>query len=474
MERMFPAIDEDLREACEALERVCDRLEPGGAAPGELSSLLARFGEVKRRAEAGFAAVAAEVSRQSRRELGKDGFARRQGFSSPAALISAETGAATAEAARLIQVGEAIAPRANLVGETLPAKHPHVAAAMRAGLLGMASAGAIISLLDRVVVRAGTAACERMEEMLVEHAQGLTSDALRKLLLEAEARLDPDGAAPREGTAHAARRLTFRRDRDGGVSFSGWLDAESAAPVLTAIDSSVTGILRRREQGADEAMRDDRSVVQMQADVLVDLARHGLGCEQVPTRPTSTVVVRMALDDLLAATGVRPLRQGAAEGHVPGEPDGVAGCAVGFATIDGVEQPVTAGMVRRMAADADIIPMVLGTGSECLDVGYRYRSFTPAQRVALAERDGGCAFCGAPPGHTVAHHIRWWSQGGRTDLDNGILLCTRCHHRIHDDGWEIRIEGLGRDGIPWFIPPAWLDPLRAPRMGGRARYALTA
>lgn len=471
---MFPAIDEDLREACEALERVCDQLDPVGAAPGELSSLLTRFGELKRRAEAGFAAVAAEVSRQSRRELGEDGFARKQGFSSSTAVISAVTGAATAEAARLIQVGEAIAPRTNLVGETLPAKHPHVASAVRAGVLGMAPAGAIIGLLDRVVVRAGTAACDRMEEFLVHHAQGLTSDALRKLLLEAEARLDPDGAAPREGAAHGSRRLSFRRDRDGGVAISGWLDAESAAPVLTMFDSCVTGILRRNEQRADEAMRDDRSVVQMQADVLVDMARHGLGCEQVPTKPTSTVLVRMDLDDLLAATGARPLDDGAQGAQVPGHPDGAAGRAVGFAMIDGIDQPVTAGMVRRIAADADIIPMVLGTGSECLDVGYRYRSFTPAQRLVLAERDGGCAFCGAPPGHAVAHHIRWWSRGGRTDLDNGILLCSRCHHRIHDDGWEIRIDGAGRDGIPWFIPPAWLDPSRTPRMGGRARYDLTA
>ncbi|WCM54779.1 HNH endonuclease [Microbacterium sp. EF45047] len=75
----------------------------------------------------------------------------------------------------------------------------------------------------------------------------------------------------------------------------------------------------------------------------------------------------------------------------------------------------------------------------------------------------------------VAHHLRWWMRdGGGTDLSNGILLCVACHHRIHDDGWEIRIEGTGVTATPVFIPPPWLDPQRTPRRGGRARFDLAA
>jgi predicted restriction endonuclease len=83
------------------------------------------------------------------------------------------------------------------------------------------------------------------------------------------------------------------------------------------------------------------------------------------------------------------------------------------------------------------------------------------------ERDGGCAHCHAPPSWTEAHHIRWWERdAGPTDLNNGVLLCTACHHRIHRDGWDI----LVRDGEVWFVPPVTVDRERMPVRGGRARF----
>ncbi|MFF1634744.1 DUF222 domain-containing protein [Leifsonia sp. NPDC058248] len=143
----------------------------------------------------------------------------------------------------------------------------------------------------------------------------------------------------------------------------------------------------------------------------------------------------------------------------------------GTGEIDGVRSPVSAGTVRRMAADASMIPVVLGGGSEVLDLGRARRLFSRAQRIALAERDGGCAWpgCPHPPSYTEAHHIRWWdAHTGPTDLTNGVLLCGAHHHRIHDDGWEIRMV----DGLPAFIPPAHVDPHRRPRIGVRLRLRL--
>jgi len=90
--------------------------------------------------------------------------------------------------------------------------------------------------------------------------------------------------------------------------------------------------------------------------------------------------------------------------------------------------------------------------------------FTRAQRLALVERDGGCAKCHAPPEHCEAHHIRWWEHGGRTDLANGVMLCTRCHHDVHRQGWEILVRGGSVD----FIPPPQIDPMRRARPGGLA------
>ena len=72
---------------------------------------------------------------------------------------------------------------------------------------------------------------------------------------------------------------------------------------------------------------------------------------------------------------------------------------------------------------------------------------------------------GAPPHrlHTKAHHTIWWFDIENTDLNNGILLCGFHHHRIHDGGWEIAFQ----DGVPYFIPPPWVDPGRTPRRGGK-------
>jgi hypothetical protein len=323
-----------------------------------------------------------------------------------------------------------------------------VASSLAKGTLGISAASAIIGLLDRVALRADPAQADAMERHLAQAAPGLTPDQLGKLIARAEAHLDPDGVEPRERELRGERSLIFREERGGMIALSARLDPETAAPVKAAVEGLVTGMIRRSRH-ADDDSADERSVKQMQADALADLCRHGLGCKAAPTKPSTTVVVRMNLDDLVEGTG--------------------------YGTIDGIVQPVSAATVRRMAGDGEVIPCVLGGRSEILDLGRRKRIFTRAQRLALGERDGGCAFCGAPPGQAVAHHIRWWQRdAGPTDLDNGILLCTACHHRIHDDGWEIRIEGVGVDAVPWFIPPPWLDATRTPRRGGRSRYDIAA
>jgi hypothetical protein len=140
---------------------------------------------------------------------------------------------------------------------------------------------------------------------------------------------------------------------------------------------------------------------------------------------------------------------------------------VGLAEIDGIDRPIAAGTVRKLAADAELIPMVLGGESLPLDVGRATRLFTRAQRIALAERDGGCASCGANITYAEAHHIDWWRRDhGSTDLANGVMLCSHCHHQVHDHGWGIRVDG----GSIWFIPPPHIDPRQQPRLGGRARF----
>ena len=123
--------------------------------------------------------------------------------------------------------------------------------------------------------------------------------------------------------------------------------------------------------------------------------------------------------------------------------------------------PVTASTVRKIACDADIIPVLLGGEGRILDIGRASRIFPPHLRKALIARDRGCAFpgCTIPAPWCEAHHISYWSRGGTTGAENGALLCSHHHHLIHKEAWTIRL----RAGVPWFIPPPHIDPGQKPR-----------
>jgi hypothetical protein len=337
-----------------------------------------------------------------------------------------------------------------------------VAVALEAATIGIEAASAITSMLDRAAYRAEPSRADVVEAALVDLAARVPLDTLMRGVREAEARLDPDDVEPREDELRMERSLTMREDGRGMVHLHARLDPESAAPVKAAIEALVSDALRRREPGgralgdriaADGHSGDDRhgpviddhrTIPQIQADALAALARHALGCTQTLTPlAKTTVVVRVDLHTLVSG--------------------------IGHARIDGLDQPVSAATARRMAADAELIPAVLGGESLPLDLGRAARLFTKAQRLALGERDGGCASCGQNIAYVEAHHIDWWDRDtGPTDLSNGVLLCSFCHHMIHRDGWRI----VASRSEVWFVPPPHVDPAQVPRLGGRARFEL--
>ena len=210
-----------LAEALDVVRRTCGDRSPEALAPGELMAVNEAFGALRRRVDAAYLPVAAEINRQSRPELGKDSFAKKQGFRSSATLISATTGTSVGEAQRTVAVGEATAPRTTFTGEARPPKHPHVAAAVTAGSIGVPASSAIITMLDRVALRADPGALNQMERTLADAAAGPTLDQLQKLVQRAEAYLDPDGLEPRESELYGDRSLTLREDRTGAMSSPG-------------------------------------------------------------------------------------------------------------------------------------------------------------------------------------------------------------------------------------------------------------
>ncbi len=353
----------------------------------------------------------------------------------------------------------------------------HVADAVNGGRMSVDAAAVITAALTRVADAADPEAIADAERHLVDRARDLPLDRLAVIIRHVEARLDREAHLRREQARYDERYLNIYENRAGVVVIDGRLDPETAAPVRAALDGLVTEALRRRRDAGelrddagsrggggsrdeaesrdggrsrDEAesrddaapLPDDRTAPQMRADALADLARHALGCDATDRAlPTTTVVVRVGLAELRAGAGL-------------GE-------------IDGTDEPVSIGVIRRLAADAEVVPVVMGGESEVLDLGRSRRLFSRAQRLALVERDGGCAYCHAPPSWTEAHHIRWWERdAGPTDLRNGVLLCTACHHRVHRDGWDIRVRG----GEVWFVPPLSVDRERQPVRGGRARF----
>ncbi|HCS60621.1 MAG TPA: HNH endonuclease [Microbacterium sp.] len=406
---------------------------------------------VQRRLDAVQVDVAAGIARESRPELGAESLAKQQGFRTPGKMLAATLGVSTGDALRLIKVGEGTAPRTDLLGAKLPAKHPMVREALNSGAISAQAAAMIIGLLDRCRVAAGAERIAEAEGLLTGAAPGLGLDELRKLLTRAEAWLDPDGVEPRDDEKRSRRSFTFF-ERNGSIHFNGQVDAESGAPIVAAMRGYVSATFAARKNAIDPDApdADRRTVAMIQADALSLFCSHMLGCKaKGSVLGGATVIIRMNLDDLESGTG--------------------------FATIDGVEQPISAGAARRMAANGGVIPWVLGGESMILDWGRRKRLFTRSQRLALAERDGGCAMCSLPPEMSRVHHLRWWKRDqGPTDLSNGVLLCETCHHRIHDNGWEIRIDGLGTAARVWFIPPPYVDPARTPRLGGRARFDIAA
>jgi Domain of unknown function (DUF222)/HNH endonuclease len=118
--------------------------------------------------------------------------------------------------------------------------------------------------------------------------------------------------------------------------------------------------------------------------------------------------------------------------------------------------------LRMLCCDAAVTPIVMNGIGMPLDVGRTQRTIPAPIRKAITVRDGGCAHpgCDRPPSWCEIHHIQEWSRGGHTKVNNLVMLCRLHHREIHSTGWSVRIA---RDGLPEFIPPAWVDENRTPR-----------
>jgi hypothetical protein len=103
---------------------------------------------------------------------------------------------------------------------------------------------------------------------------------------------------------------------------------------------------------------------------------------------------------------------------------------------------LTAATVQLLACDGRLQLSVDGPDGRTLDLGRRRRRPTNRQLVALWRRDHGCAVPGCGRTRFLhAHHVRAWVLGGRTSLDNLVLLCGQHHRLLHEGGFAIAALG---------------------------------
>jgi hypothetical protein len=316
-------------------------------------------------------------------------------------------------------------------------------------LLRPAQAEAIVSALERVPSHVPIADRDAAEEQLVNLAAHLSPGELRRAGNQIRDILDTDGPEPEEGKAYARESLTFT-SAERGVKFRGYLANENAELLRALIHTGA------RPHKTADGEHDPRSREKRQADALtaalstaaatMDITPRGAGSTTPADEPgagasragadvvpgfgaKAQLTVTIDFEDLKAATA-----------------DATGQLVYG----DGL----SAATVRRLACDAKIIPLVLGTNSEPLDVGRGERLVTRAMRRALNARDRGCVVCGAPPVMCDAHHLISWIDGGETKVSNLVLLCRRHHVDLHHGQWRISIA----DGIVEVARPSWAEP----------------
>ncbi|MGA1838195.1 DUF222 domain-containing protein [Herbiconiux sp. 11R-BC] len=440
-----------LREIADDLLVVAGGVGEGlaGLRDEELLDVMAAFEAVGRVVSAGQVRVAGEVGVRSRSELGDEGLSRSQNFTSPVKLVASVTGTSARECKARLELGRRLRGAVLLGGGEGPAPFPAVGQALDEGILPVETASIIVSRCAELAER-GCAPDEvaSAEQTLVDETINchLTADQTAKLAIHLRELLDPDGAEPRDEVHQQLRSLTIAQAGDGMIRGRFALTPEQGGVWLASIQAlqspRVSGprFLSEDEFVAEAATADTRTQAQKNADTVTELIARATGAPDMPrlNGATTTVNVHISLDDLEAGRGV--------------------------GWIDGIDEPVPASTVAQLRCSSPMAATLFGDRGAVLYHGKTERLFTAAQNRALAARDGGCVWpdCDRPPSFCETHHADEWVSKdhppGRTDIDNGVLLCHFHHSHLHKSSWKLTMHA----GVPHLIPPRWIDVTQTP------------
>ena len=265
------------------------------------------------------------------------------------------------------------------------------------------------------------------EPALLEMARGYPVDMFARMTRH---HMSPGASAEQRRRQRENRWASLVQDPDGSWRLSAYFDHDTGKHVSVALNQMVRSY-RNGERNSGRQV----SSQQRRADALANLIT-GAGLHLRPK-----VALLLVADYDTVARELKHLRYD-----------------------DGV--PVVPDRIAKLAAEAKILPAIFNAEGDPLWLGRSQRDAGAGQRIVLAARDGGCANCAAPAEGGEPHHIEWFSRGGPTDIDNLALLCERCHHLVHDDGWQLnRSNGhykLRPPEGPWPGPAVPPDAQRNP------------
>ena len=275
---------------------------------------------------------------------------------------------------------------------------------------------------------------------LLEKAAQLSPDQFVREASRWTVKRQDDGGEGEYRRQRARRRLSFWDGDDGMVHLRGELDPVTGAKVHKRF---VQEAERLRRLDLHSAGGEKRSLDQRMADALDTLTSHG------------SIYAR--IDD---ATNEAANGKGVGRGEDVGKGGGKCGCRsrvsaditiVQHLSADGTDAfaevagggVIPPSVLEEYFCNAAITGVVFSHKGVPLWHGHAKRLATKAQMSALRALYGGCGGCDANMWICDGHHREAVSQGGRTDIDNMMLLCWVCHQKVHHHGWREVPDGRG-------------------------------
>ena len=243
------------------------------------------------------------------------------------------------------------------------------------------------------------------------------------------------------------RHVRFWNGDDGAVHMRGSFDAEMGARIQQRLQREA----ERLRQADRKRLREGRETSALSLDDAAASSENGVACES----RTRDQRMADALDALVAggegvqmqggeqddgsAAGVEN-RPAATEVIVRADLEALLGDSGGYAEILGCG-PIPSSALQRLCCNASLSVVLFFDELTPLYETTPSRAPTAAQRRALVARDGACIGCGAASQQCEAHHVIPWACGGKTRIDNLVLVCWHCHDLIHDHSWKVIHRG---------------------------------